>query len=74
MQEKTLHRNGFAIVDTYSGTLEYLEQHPKGCRAADIAEAMGEKTNTIRGRLLRLQAEGFVRVERLPRALVYFKI
>jgi DNA-binding IclR family transcriptional regulator len=74
MQEKTLREQGFAIVDTYSGMLEYLEQHPNGCRAADIANAMDEKTNTIRARLLRLQAEGFVRVERLPRAVLYFRI
>ncbi|MGZ4846420.1 MAG: helix-turn-helix domain-containing protein [Halobacteriota archaeon] len=73
MHQKIPSKNDFTVVDTYSGVLEYLERNPSGCRAADIAEATGEKTNTVRARLLRLQAEGFVRVERLPRAVVYFK-
>ena len=41
-------------------------------QANDVAEATDAEISTTRRRLLRLQAEGVVRVERYPKALLFY--
>jgi hypothetical protein len=62
---------GFFLLPQYAGVLEYLREHP-GSQARIIAQATNATMHTTRNRLLRMQAEGVVRSERYPKALLFY--
>jgi len=61
----------FSLLPSYSRILDYIRKHP-GAQAHAIAEATDAGIHTTRKRLLRLQAEGALRVERYPKALLFY--
>ncbi len=62
---------GVFQLKSYTGILRYLENNP-GSQTRDIAEGTISKPWTTRARLLRLQAEGLIRAERLPNAVLFY--
>jgi hypothetical protein len=62
---------GYSLLPQYAEVLDYLHDHP-GARAQMVADATGSSIHTTRSRLLRMQAEGVVRSERLPKALLFY--
>lgn len=69
----TNSKNGFSLLPQYGGVLDYLRSHP-GSQAQMIADATDATLRTTRMRLLRMQAEGIVRSERYPRAILFYLI
>lgn len=67
----TLKTPDFSLLPSYQRVLEYIKAHP-GIQAHKIAEATEAGIYTTRKRLLRLQAEGVLRAERYPNALLFY--
>lgn len=61
----------FSKLPQYAGVLKYIRTHP-GAQAADVAKATDAEVSTTRKRLTRLQAEGVVKAERFPKALLFY--
>jgi len=61
----------FSALASYARVLDYVREHP-GTQAGDVANATDSAISTTRRRLLRLQAEGAVRAERYPKALLFY--
>jgi|GEM_PF-2312857 DNA-binding MarR family transcriptional regulator len=66
-------RQDFSLLLPYAQVLEYVKAHP-GVTAHKIAEATDAGIHTTRRRLLRLQAENCVRVERYPNVLLFYPV
>jgi DNA-binding IclR family transcriptional regulator len=64
-------KQDFSVLPSYSRVLDYIRKHP-GAQASDVAEATDAEISTTRRRLLRLQAEGILRAERYPKALLFY--
>jgi predicted transcriptional regulator len=64
-------KQDFSVLPSYARILDYIREHP-GTQANDVAEATDAEISTTRGRPLRLQAEGVVRAERYPKALLFY--
>ena len=67
----TLKTPDFSLLPSYQRVLGYVKAHP-GVRARNIAEATDAGIYTTRKRLLRLQAEGILRADRYPNALLFY--
>jgi DNA-binding IclR family transcriptional regulator len=64
-------KQDFSVLASYSRVLDYVREHP-GAQGREIAEATDAELSTTRRRLLRLQAEGAIRAERYPKALLFY--
>jgi DNA-binding IclR family transcriptional regulator len=64
-------KQDFSVLTSYSRVLDYIREHP-GAQGREIAEATDAEISTTRRRLLRLQAEGVIRAERYPKALLFY--
>ncbi|MEI7827758.1 MAG: winged helix-turn-helix domain-containing protein [Euryarchaeota archaeon] len=69
----TTIKQNFSVLPAYTGVIEYVRKHP-GAQATDVAEATNAEISTTRRRLLRLQAEGVLRAERYPKALLFYAL
>jgi DNA-binding IclR family transcriptional regulator len=67
----TKTKQDFSVLPSYARVLDYVRAHP-GTQANDVAEATDAELSTTRRRLLRLQAEGVIRAERYPKALLFY--
>jgi DNA-binding IclR family transcriptional regulator len=71
MMSNTQTKHDFSVLPAYARVLEYVREHP-GAQGREIAEATDAGISTTRRRLLRLQAEGVIRAERYPKALLFY--
>ena len=67
----TKNKQDFSLLPSYARVIAYVREHP-GAQATDVAEATNAEISTMRKRLLRLQAEGAIRAERYPKALLFY--
>jgi DNA-binding IclR family transcriptional regulator len=65
------NKKDFSMLPAYARVLAHVREHP-GSQAPEIAKATDAEISTTRRRLLRLQAEGAIRAERYPKALLFY--
>lgn len=68
---ETNEKLDFSKLPQYAGALKYIRTHP-GAQAVDVAKATDADVSTTRKRLTRLQAEGVLKAERFPRAVLFY--